>query len=123
MAQTKQTAWQGAGRGKQLVTFLPNTDSANDEDSDQSTGSGGKAVRIAKQLATIVTIMVAARRQSSRYYQPPAAIRDSEGEIRRCKPGTIALASLRWYKKSVSMLILLLPFSQLVREIAEDQKK
>ena len=73
---------------------------------------------MAKQLAT-----KAARRQSLRYYQPPAAIRESKGEIRRHKPGTITLISLRSYQKSVGMLIPLLPFSQLVKEIAEDQKK
>ena len=105
------------------MTFPQHTDGANDDDSDQSRGKGGKAARMAKQLTAKVATTAAVRHRGFRYYQPPAALRDDKGQIKRCKPGTISLASLRCYQKSVSMLIPLLPFSRLVREIAEDQEK
>ena len=52
MARTKQTAQQGVGGGKKLVTFPPNTDRVNDDSSDNSTGSHSKAAMMAKQLPT-----------------------------------------------------------------------
>ncbi|KAF2490277.1 histone-fold-containing protein [Lophium mytilinum] len=39
---------------------------------------------------------------------------------RRYKPGTLALREIRRYQKSTDLLLLKLPFSRLVREIALD---
>ena len=38
---------------------------------------------------------------------------------RKYQPGTVALCEIRWYQKSTELLIRKLPFSQLVREIAQ----
>ena len=40
----------------------------------------------------------------------------------RYRPGTVALREIRKYQKSTDLLIRKLPFSRLVREIAEDFK-
>ncbi|KAG0300098.1 centromeric DNA-binding histone H3-like protein cse4 [Dissophora globulifera] len=40
---------------------------------------------------------------------------------RRYKPGTIALREIRQYQKSTDLLIRKLPFSRVVREIADEQ--
>jgi histone H3 len=40
----------------------------------------------------------------------------------RFRPGTVALREIRRYQKSTEMLIPKLPFSRLVREIAQDYK-
>ena len=109
--------------GKQITTFPSNMDGADDGSSDNSTGSRGKAAMMAKQLTTKAAGTAAVRKRSLRYYQPPAAVRDQEGKIKRCKSGTILLASLRWCQKSVGILIPLLAFSCLVRELAENEKK
>ncbi|OCK80818.1 histone-fold-containing protein [Lepidopterella palustris CBS 459.81] len=39
---------------------------------------------------------------------------------RRYKPGTVALKEIRRYQKSTDLLLLKLPFSRLIREIAHD---
>ena len=38
----------------------------------------------------------------------------------RCRPGTVALREIRRYQKNTDLLIHKLPFSRLVREIAQD---
>ena len=40
----------------------------------------------------------------------------------RYRPGTVALREIRWYQKSMELLIRRLPFQRLVREIAQDYK-
>ena len=41
----------------------------------------------------------------------------------RYQPGTVALREIRWYQKSMELLIRKLPFQRLVREIAQDLGK
>ena len=43
-------------------------------------------------------------------------------KLRRYRPGTVALKEIRRYQKSTDLLIRKLPFQQLVREIASDDK-
>jgi len=69
--------------------------------------SGGKVTR--KQLAT-----KAARKSAS-----------AMGGVKkphRYRPGTVALREIRRYQKSTDLLLRKLPFSRLVREIAQDYK-
>jgi histone H3 len=40
----------------------------------------------------------------------------------RYRPGTVALREIRRYQKSTELLIRKMPFSRLVREIAQDEK-
>jgi histone H3 len=42
---------------------------------------------------------------------------------RRYRPGTVALREIRRYQKSTELLIRKMPFSRLVREIAQDLEK
>ena len=109
--------------------FPPVPSSKNDSGGGSDTpsgGTGGKAALMVKKLATKAAKTVEKHHQAwgTRYYQTLPAIRDAEGKIvRRRKPGTVSLATLRWYQKSVGMLIPMLPFSRLVREVADDEKK
>ena len=70
--------------------------------------TGGKAPR--KQLAT-----KAARKSA------PAT--GGVKKPHRYRPGTVALREIRRYQKSTDLLIRKLPFSRLVREIAQDFKQ
>ena len=81
---------------------------------------------MAKKLATKASKTAATHHHArgTRYYKAPPVIRDTEGKIvRRRKPGTVSLAALRWYQKSLGMLIPMLAFSRLVREITDNEKK
>ena len=42
---------------------------------------------------------------------------------RRYQPGTVALREIRWYQKSIELLIRKLPIQRLVRELAQDLGK
>ena len=44
-------------------------------------------------------------------------------KTRRYRPGTVALCEIRQYQKSTELLIWKLPFSRLVREIAQEVGK
>src|SRR5688572_9022823 len=67
--------------------------------------TGGKAPR--RQLAT-----VAARKQQGGAVKKP----------HRYRPGTVALREIRRYQKSTDLLLRKLPFSRLVREIAQEYR-
>jgi histone H3 len=69
--------------------------------------TGGKAPR--KQLAT-----KASKKQ--------ALTNGGVKKPHRYRPGTVALREIRKYQKSTQLLIRLLPFQRLVREIAQDFK-
>jgi histone H3 len=43
-------------------------------------------------------------------------------KLHRYRPGTVALREIRKYQKSCKLLLRKLPFSRLVREIAQDSK-
>ena len=125
MVCTKQTAREGVGGGKALATFPPAPSSNGNNEGgggSDSGGSTGKAACMAKQLAA-KTAKTQRCARSTRYYQHPLVFRDATEQIKRKKPGTVSLAELRYYQKAVGMLIPLLPFSRLVREIVDDQKK
>lgn len=49
--------------------------------------------------------------------------KNEKGRSHRYKPGTVALREIRKYQKSTELLIPRLPFSKLVREIAEKEAK
>jgi len=68
--------------------------------------TGGKAPR--RQLQT----------KAARKSVPVGGVR----KPRRFRPGTVALREIRKHQKSTDLLIRKLPFSRLVREIAEDFK-
>ncbi|MCJ1276967.1 centromeric DNA-binding histone H3-like protein cse4 [Puttea exsequens] len=70
--------------------------------------AGGKSK--AKGRKSIGTPTKASRRRSGGH--------DSERKHRRYKPGTIALREIRRYQRTTDLLLLKLPFSRLVREIA-----
>lgn len=46
-----------------------------------------------------------------------------EKKQRRRKPGTVALKQIKYYQKTTDLLIRLLPFSRLVREVGEALKE
>jgi len=70
--------------------------------------TGGKAPR--KQLAT-----KAARKSAAPASRP-------RRKPHRYRPGTVALREIRRYQKSTDLLLRKLPFSKLVREVAQDFK-
>ena len=80
---------------------------------------------MAKQLVANVAKTAETQRcaRSTRYYQHPLALRDATRQIKSRKPDTVSFAELHYYQKAVGILIPLLPFFRLVREIADDQKK
>ena len=73
--------------------------------------TGGKAPR--HHLAT-----KAARKSAPATHAATGAIKKAH----RYRPGTVALREIRKYQKSTNLLIRLLPFQRLVREIAQDFK-
>ena len=72
--------------------------------------TGGKAPRI--QLAT----------KAARKAAPTSGGLGGKKKPHRYRPGTVALREIRRYQKSTDLLIRKLPFSRLVREIAQDMK-
>ncbi|KAL8816578.1 MAG: hypothetical protein Q9223_004440 [Gallowayella weberi] len=71
--------------------------------------TGGKAVAKKSSEGT-----PKARRRSSGVQQPEPKAR----KARRYRPGTLALKEIRRYQRTTDLLLLKLPFSRLVREIA-----
>ena len=98
----KWTAWQGAGSGKSKATFA------------------GKAAKQAHALGKSADGVAQARWRASRYYSTPSLGTDTQGKPCRRRPGTVNLMEIRYYQKHIGLLIALLPFSRLVREVAEE---
>ena len=102
MACTKNTACSGAGGGKHIATFP------------------GKAAKTAKAPAEKAQRF---RRQGpSRNFPAPVALKDVHRQPRRRKPGTMGLMEIWHYQKSTHLLIPLLTFSRLIREIAQERR-
>merc|ERR1712222_152965 len=55
-------------------------------------------------------------------FPPPPGSTRGVKKRRRFKPGVVALREIRKYQRSTELLIRKLPFSRLVREIAQDTK-
>ena len=102
MAITKWTAWWGAGSGKSNATFT------------------GKAAKQAYALGKSADGVAQARWRAPRYYSAPSLGTDAQGKPCRRRLGTVNLMEIRYYQKHVGLLIPLLPFSRLVREVAEE---
>ncbi|KZO95173.1 histone-fold-containing protein [Calocera viscosa TUFC12733] len=79
---------------------------------------------VRKSTARKTTGGKAPRRRTSEkvFYRAPAAPPSprTERKKRRYRPGTLALREIRKYQKSTDLLVQKLPFSRLVREIAQD---
>ena len=102
MAHTKQTAQTRARGGKKLVTFQ------------------GKAAKTANALITKAEQVH--RRRPTKHFTPPNSLKDAQGHIKRRKPGMIGMMEIRHYQGSTHMLIPLLVFSRLIREIAQERR-
>ena len=100
---------------------VPDQQTLNNPES--SNGTGGKS---AEAMAEMARWMRATRRRS-RYVlplDPLQPVLDNKGNVvpHRRRPGNRSLLEIKWYQKHTSMLILLLSFSRLVREVAQDFK-
>ena len=102
MARTKQSAWSGSNLGLKRATFHR------------------KAAKQVAVLGKSADEVAEARRQASRYYRAPPLGRDDQGKVKRRKAGTVSLMEIRHYQKHVELLIPLLAFSRLVREVASE---
>ena len=60
----------------------------------------------------------AARKIGGPLQQRPMPAAVSPGKKRRAKPGTVALREIRKYQKSTSLLLRVLPFTRVVRDVA-----
>ena len=58
-----------------------------------------------------------ARQRAPKYYSAPTLGTDTQGKPHRRRPGTVNLMEIRYYQKHIGLLIPLLPFSRLVREV------
>ena len=102
MARTKQSAWSGSNLGLKQATFH------------------GKAVKQVAVLGKSADEVVEARRRASKYYRVPPLGRDEQGKVKRRKAMTASLLEIRYYQRHVELLIPLLAFSRLVREVASE---
>ena len=102
MARTKQSARSGSNLGLKWATFH------------------GKAAKQAAALGKSADEVARARRRASKYYCTPPLGRDEQGKVKRRKARTASLLEIRYYQKHVELLIPLLAFSRLVREIASE---
>ena len=102
MARTKQSAWSGSNLGLKRATFQ------------------GKAAKQAAALGKSADEVAEARMRASRYYRAPPLGQDDQGKVKRRKAGTTSLMEIRYYQKHVELLIPLLAFSRLVREVASE---
>ena len=102
MARTKQSTRSGSNLGLKWATFQ------------------GKAAKQAAVLRKSVDEVAEARRQASRYYRVPPLGQDDQGKVKRRKARTASLLEIRYYQKHVELLIPLLAFSRLVREVASE---
>ena len=102
MARTKQSAWSGSNLGLKWATFH------------------GKAAKQVAVLGKSADEVAKARRRASKYYRAPPLGRDEQGKVKRRKAGTASLLEIRHYQRHVELLIPLLAFSRLVREVASE---
>ena len=102
MARTKQSAQSGSNLGLKRATFH------------------GLAAKQAAALGKSVDEVAKARRRASKYYRVPPLGRDEQGKVKRRKAGTASLLEIRHYQRHVELLIPLLAFSRLVREVASE---
>ena len=102
MVRTKQTTHTGVGSGKSAATCT------------------GKAAKQAATLGKSAEDVVQAWRKAPRYYRVPSLGKDSQGRTRKRRPGTTSLTEIKHYQKHVELLIPLLSFSRLVREVATE---
>ena len=102
MVRTKQTTRTGVGSGKSAATCT------------------GKTAKQAATLGKSTKDMAYARHKAPRYYQVPSLGKDSQGRMRRRHPETASLMEIRHYQRHVELLIPLLFFSRLVREVATE---
>ena len=102
MACTKQTARQGSNLGKSRATFH------------------GKVAKQADALGKAAQGVAKARCRASKYYTAPSLGCDEQRKPRRRRPGIASLMEIRYYQKHVELLIPLLAFSRLVREVATE---
>ena len=103
MTHTKNTACSAVGGGKNLATFP------------------GKAAKTARALEKKAHQL--RRQRPSKNFPIPTSLKDVQGKPKRRKSGTVSLMEIRHYQKSIHLLILLLAFSKLVREIAQEKRK
>ena len=102
MARTKQSAWSGSNLGLKWAMFQ------------------SKAAKQAAALEKSANEVAEARRWASKYYRMPPLTRDEQGKVKRRKARTASLLEIRHYQKHVELLIPLLAFSRLVREVASE---
>ena len=102
MARTKQSARSGSNLGLKRATFH------------------GKAAKQVAALGKSADEVAKARRRASKYYRTPPLGRDEQGKVKRRKAGTASLLEIRHYQRHVELLIPLLAFSRLVREVASE---
>ena len=102
MARTKQTAHTGVGSGKSTATCT------------------GKAAKQAATLGKSAKDVAQAWCKALRYYRVPSLRKDSQGRTRKRHLGTASLMEIKHYQKHVELLIPLLSFSRLVREVATE---
>ena len=98
----KWTALWGTGSRKTKATFA------------------GKVAKQAHALGKSVEGVAQAQQRAPRYYSAPSLGTDAQGKPHRRRPGTVNLMEIRYYQKHVGLLIPLLSFSRLVREVAEE---
>ena len=102
MARTKQFARSGSNSGLKWANFH------------------GKAAKQVAALGKSADEVAKARRQASKYYRMPPLGRDEQGKVKRRKARTASLLEIRHYQRHVELLIPLLAFSRLVREVASE---
>ena len=105
---TDSSKWWGRKTTGYLPPCIPDEGNDGDESgwgSDDSGGSTGKAVHLAKILETKIAKIAAICYQAiaSIYYQSPMALRDVQGKIKKRKPETVSLVALHWYQKLVGI--------------------
>ena len=102
MARTKQTARQGSNLRKKRATFHR------------------KATKQANALGKSARGVAKAHCRASKYYTIPSLGLDEQGKPKRRCPGVASLLEIRYYQKHFELLIPLLAFSRLVREVATE---
>ena len=102
MARTKQSTRSGSNLGLKWATFH------------------GKAAKQVAALGKSADEVAEARRRASKYYRVPPLGREEQGKVKRRKAGTASLLEIRHYQRHVELLIPLLAFSRLVRQVASE---
>ncbi|KAL8830233.1 MAG: hypothetical protein Q9191_001547 [Dirinaria sp. TL-2023a] len=108
-------AGQKQNRGRRTGTAHPIGQTSRKGRPSLGGGTGGRGGRFGGK--TIGAASKSAKRRSSEI-GGSGGDGDRARKPRRYKPGTLALKEIRRYQKSTDLLMLKLPFSRLVREIA-----